>query len=293
MTCPAVVHPPSRISSPGAALAIAVLAIVAGCGGPAARKAAGEIAAAVESSLQGGTESFDHAAWDRLLAGGTRDGLVDYGFMRARRDDLDGYLERIAVAPLQRLAPPHLEALLINAYNAYTVQSILDHPGVASIRDIPGVWTRRTHRVGGFDLTLDDIEHRLLRPFFRDPRIHFAVNCASRSCAPLPPWAVDGARINEQLEESASVFLRDPGNVRFESGTLRLSRYFDWYRDDFVAEGWRGAAATVPEYVARYATEDVARRIRRAEGRIDVDFLEYDWSLNAAPPAPPGTGTGF
>ena len=163
---------------------------------------------------------------------------------------------------LSKLAPAELEALLINAYNAITVASILAHPGVTTIRDIDGVWDEAEHRVGGFEVTLDDIEHTLLRPFFRDPRIHFAVNCASASCAPLPRWAFDGATLDRQLDERARLFLSDPRNVRLEGGTLMLSRYFDWYGGDFTAEGWKPRAATIPEFVALYSTPEVAARIR-------------------------------
>ncbi|MFQ5878184.1 MAG: DUF547 domain-containing protein [Acidobacteriota bacterium] len=275
---------PVSIEPRAPALVALILSVLAACGGPAAERARGEVAAAVQASLDSGSRRFEHPEWDRLLAGGTREGLVDYTFMQDHRAGLEAYLARVAGARLDRLAPAHLEALLINAYNAYTVQSILEHPEVSSIRQIDGVWTKRRHRVGGFDLTLDEIEHNLLRPFFRDPRIHFVVNCASRSCAPLPGWAIDGDRIDEQLEERARSFLRDPRNARVEGRRLALSKYFDWYRADFTAEGWRGAAATIPEYVARYAAPEVAGFIRDRGGKPAVRFLDYDWSLNAALP---------
>jgi hypothetical protein len=274
---------PAAITRP-----LLVLFLLAGCGGPAPRRATGDLARAVEASLDSGRERFEHHEWDRLLAGGARDGLVDYRFMGERRAELDGYLARVSGARIDRLAPGHLEALLINAYNALTVRSILDHQGVASIREIPGVWSAATHRVGGFELTLDDIEHRILRPFFRDPRVHFALNCASRSCAPLPPWAFAGDRIEEQLEERARAFLADPKNVRVEGGRLRLSRYFDWYGDDFVAPGWRGAAPSIAAFVAAYAAPEVRRFIAERGGKPPIEFIEYDWSLNSSPadPAP-------
>ncbi len=256
------------------------------CGAPSAERATGDVARAVEASLAGGKDRFDHSAWDRLLAGGTKDGLVDYRFMLEHRAELGAYLKAAAEARLDRLAPDHLKSLLINAYNALTVASILEHPRVASIREIPGVWTGRRHRVGGFDLTLDAIEHRILRPFFRDPRVHFALNCASRSCAPLPPWAYDGERLEAQLEERARTFLSDPKNVRVEGSKLRVSRYFDWYGSDFTAGGWRGAAPSIPSYVTRHAAPGVAAFIARNGGKVSIEFLDYDWSLNAARPAP-------
>jgi hypothetical protein len=268
-------------------VALILLSLLAGCGGPAARRAEGKVAEAVAASLERGSRTFDHADWGRLLAEGTEDGLVDYRFMQQHRADLEAYLRRVGTAQIDALAPSHLEALLINAYNAYTVQSILDHPEVESIREISGVWTRRKHRVGGFDLTLDEIEHNILRPHFRDPRIHFAVNCASLSCAPLPPWSVDGGAVDEQLEARTRFFLRDPENVRFESGELFLSRYFKWYGSDFVSEGWHGAERTVAEYVARYARPEIADRILERGSKVSVSFIDYDWALNASAPPDP------
>jgi hypothetical protein len=253
-----------------------------GCAAPESEPATGAIADHVRAALERGVQTFDHSDWDRLLAAGVDErGLVDYPYFQARRADLDAYLARVAEAELAALAPDQLKALLLNAYNALTIASILDHPSVASIREIDGVWDARRHRVGGFELTLDEIEHTLLRPFFRDPRIHFAVNCASASCAPLPQWAFAGEDLDRQLEERARHFLSDRRNVRIEGGTLLLSSYFDWYGEDFTAEGWRPRADTIPEFVALYSTDDVAARLRAGEP-IAVEHLEYDWSLNAA-----------
>ncbi len=271
------------------ALAVCIWApaVATGCAAPGAQRATGEVAKAVEASLAGGSERFDHAAWERLLQGGTRDGLVDYRFMQGHRTELDAYLNAVGAAHLDRLAAGHLEALLINAYNAYTVRAILDHPDVASIKKIPGVWTETKRRVGGFDLTLDDIEHRILRPFFRDPRVHFALNCASRSCAPLPLWAYHGDRIDMQLEDRAASFLSDPDNVTYEGDRLVVSKYFDWYGGDFTAAGWNGAAPTITAYIARYAAPDVRAFIESRKGKPAIVSAEYDWSLNAAVPPDP------
>src|SRR3989441_9513221 len=205
--------------------------------------------------------------------------------MQEHRADLESYVKTVAEARLARLAPGHLEALLINAYNAYTILSILDHPDVSSIREIPGVWTKVRHRVGGFDMTLDEIEHKILRPFFRDPRVHFALNCASRSCAPLPPWAYDGDRIDAQHEERARSFLSDPKNVRVEGSRLLVSKYFDWYGGDFTAPGWMKAAPSIAAFIAGYAAPDVKAFIDRQGGKPTIVFLEYDLSLDAAAPS--------
>lgn len=266
------------------------------CGAPASRPAAGDVANAVRASLDHGRGSFDHATWDDLLSQAVDQGLVDYALLQKRRSDLDGYLARVAGADLGSLMPMELKALLFNAYNALTIRSILNHPQVASIREIDGVWTSTLHRVGGFDLTLDQIEHNLLRPFFQDPRIHFALNCASLSCAPLPGWAFTGDSLDTQLEGRTHAFLSDPRQVDLRDGTLMVSSYFDWYGDDFTATGWQPRAATIPLFIAGYTSPEVAEEIRAAGDRLSLNFLAYDWALNAAvppdplmaPPAPAG-----
>lgn len=273
-------------------MSLVLVGCAAACGAPPARPAEGAVAEDIRAALDSGRAAFDHAEWGALLAEGTRDGLVDYRFFQRRRAELDGYLGRIARADLAKLAPRQLEALLINAYNALTIRVILDNPEVSSIREIDGVWTRLTHSVGGHDLTLDQIEHNLLRPFFRDPRVHFVLNCASLSCAPLPTHAFSGEELKEQMEERTEAFLRDSDHVRVEEGTLLLSRYFDWYGEDFVSAEWEPRAPTIPDFVARYARPDVAAFIRATEDP-PIRFLEYDWSLNAAvPPEAPDRATG-
>lgn len=257
----------------------AILLAAAACAAPAAERATGAVAADVERALERGGATFDHADWDALLRAGTKDGLVDYGVMAARRADLDGYVARLAAADLGALARDELMAFLINAYNALTVVVILDHPGVSSIREIEGVWTELRWTVGGHALTLDGIEHNVLRPFFRDPRVHFALNCASLSCAPLPPWAYRGPTLENQLEERSRAFLTDPANVSLDEGRLRLSRYFDWYGSDFTSSDWAPRAVSIPAFVARYATEPVRAAVE-ANPAIGFGFADYDWSLN-------------
>jgi len=267
---------------------MALALAAAACGAPASERATGAVAADMDRALATGSGSFENGLWGSILAGGVRGGLVDYAYVATREADLSAYLSAVASVDLGSLAPPELEALLINAYNALTVRAILDHPNVSSIREIDGVWTKLEWTVGGHSLTLDGIEHTLLRPFFRDPRIHFVVNCASRSCAPLPPWACAGAELDAQLEGQARAFLTDRANVRVDGGSLVVSRYFDWYGDDFVREGWEPRAATIAGFIARYATPDVTAAIE-ADPAIRVTFEDYDWSLNAAT-RPPATG---
>jgi hypothetical protein len=254
---------------------------------PPSKPATGALGAEVRAAIAGGTRRFDHVAWDTLLEGSVNEyGRVDYRFLQKRRADLDRYLAALAAVKLSKLAPAELEALLINAYNAITVASILDHPGVSTIRDVKGVWDTTRHRVGSFEVTLDDLEHALLRPYFRDPRVHFALNCASMSCPPLSNRAFSGRDLDRQLDQRTRLFLADARNATLEGDSLVLSRLFDWYGDDFTARQSKPRADTVAEFVASYTTPELAARIR-ATAKLDLVFFEYDWSLNAsAPPRP-------
>jgi len=265
------------------ACAVVLVAVpLPACSAPVSQAIEGPVAQQVQAALEGGTATFDHSIWDELLRGGAREGLVDYQYMIDNRNLLDVYLGQIAAANLASLAADELMAFLINAYNAITVAAILDDWGVSSIREIDGVWTGRTWNVGGHRLTLDNIEHNVLRPFWRDPRIHFAVNCASMSCAPLPNWAFNGTELESQLEERSRSFLTDPTNVTLRNGRLYLSSYFDWYGTDFTEQGWTPRAETIPRFIAMYATEEVRAAVAANPG-IRVEIVDYDWDLNQAP----------
>ena len=270
---------PAAINS---AAALASLLLYA-CG-PGAEAVGGEVGDQVERAIASGTESFDHSDWQGLLDATVVDGFMDYAEMAERRGELDRYLERIGAADLGALTGDHLKALLINAYNAYTVVSILDHPGVESIREIDGVWKERRHRVGGFEVTLDEIEHGLLRPYFRDPRIHFVLNCAAWSCPPLPPFAFDGeeGRLDGTLEVQTGLFFADPEYATMRGDKLWLSRILDWYGGDFTAPDAEPRAETLAGFVARYAPASLRDAIEEAGGDPPIEFFEYDWSLNDA-----------
>jgi hypothetical protein len=127
----------------------------------------------------------------------------------------------------------------------------------------------------------------VLRKLYRDPRLHFSLNCGAMSGPPMPPSGMHGDRIDAELEERARAVLGDSRNVRIEGDALLLVRLFDWYTADFVSEDWRGHASSIPEYVARYASPEVAAFIRKKGASIPVRYMPYDWLLNAAPFVPP------
>ncbi len=219
-------------------------------------------------------------AYGSLLETYVRGGRVDYRGFKQAEAGLDGYLEHLAQTDPLTLSRAGQMALYINAYNACTVKLILDHfedgRPVRSIKEIGGFfgkpWGIRFCRVGGGILTLDEIEHDILRPAFKDPRVHFAINCASRSCPPLISEPYREATLERQLDVSTTAFINDPGSNYLEDSKLHVSRIFKWFAEDFP-EG-------VIPFVLRYARGDLRERLNAAGDRISVRYLDYDWSLN-------------
>jgi hypothetical protein len=260
----------------------------AACGAPQAVPIPGDLETVLERAIAEGGGTFDHREWDELLSkysveGGRR---FDYSGLKKDEARLRRYLDELASAELERLSGAELEALFINAYNAYTVATVLDHVSedgvyqIESVRDVENVFTREAHRVGGFRLSLDEIEHGILRPIFRDPRIHFGVNCASISCPPLPPRAFTGESTDRELESAAERVLSHPDYVSVEEGVLVLNPILKWYGADFTSPDYRGAEATVAAFVRRYAAEEVRRFIDEQAAEIQLRFRDYDWRLN-------------
>ena len=250
-----------------------------------------------------GHAAFDHghAAWNALLkkhvvvsASGVASS-VRYAGLQAERAQLRGYLDALAaVAPDEygRWTRAQRLAFLINAYNAWTVEFVLTrYPDLASIKDLGSVlqspWKKKIVRLLGDTRSLDDLEHGLIRApgAFDDPRIHVAVVCASIGCPMLRDEAYTAERLDAQLDDALRRFLSDRSRNRYDadSGTLRVSRIFDWYRKDFE-QGHQGYASP-KDVFARHADrladrEDARARIRAGDYRLD--FLPYDWALNDA-----------
>jgi DNA-dependent RNA polymerase auxiliary subunit epsilon len=268
-------------------LAWSILAASA-CGTPAPERIRGDLATVLERGIREGTERFDHRGWDEILSKYALDGgrRFDYAGLKKEEGTLAAYLDGLAGVDLGGLSSAELEALFINAYNAYTVRTILDRVSqsgefeIESIRDIEDVFTRENHTVGGFRLSLDNIEHNILRPTFRDPRLHFAVNCASVSCPPLPTDAFEGARVEEQLESAAGNVLSNPDYASVADGTLQLTKILEWYGTDFVSPDYRGSEKSVPAFVSRYASAAVRRFLEDRDYEVEVRFRNYDWRLN-------------
>ncbi|MDA8962258.1 DUF547 domain-containing protein [Congregibacter sp.] len=244
--------------------------------------------------------SFSHDDWSALLkicvvsTADNHSTAADYDCFAERREQLDTYLNDlsgVSEAMLLRESNDRQLAFLINAYNAWTVALILDNwPGLKSIRDLGSIlrspWKKSYIPLFGDTVSLDDIEHGMIRKpgRFDDPRIHFAVNCASIGCPALRQEAFEGERIELQLEEQTRSFLADPSRNRLKGGQLEVSSIFKWYRDDFE-QGWRDNDS-LHSFLSRYReslklSDKQAAALRG--GEIDLEFLDYDWRLNQIP----------
>jgi hypothetical protein len=237
----------------------------------------------LEQGMAEGDESFEHETYDALLSAHVdeEEGTVDYGGLAEQEAKLDAYLSEVADADLAELSGDAQLALLINAYNAYTLKLILEqYPEIDSIRDIDEPWSTVRWEVGGQKLSLDQIEHGLIRPLYQDPRIHFAVNCAAVDCPHLAESAYKGAEIDEQLEARARATLSDDKFVRIEDGELRYTKVIHWYQNDFVDPSFQNHAESVPVYIARYTRDEVRKFIEDHDGTPPSSPLSYDWALN-------------
>jgi hypothetical protein len=230
----------------------------------------------------------DHALWSgflaRFVAPGA-DGVARVAYAKVGPEDrarLDAYVEALARVPVSTLARAEQRPYWINLYNALTVRVVLDAYPVASIRDIrisPGLfasgpWGKKLVRIEGEALSLDDIEHRILRPIFADPRIHYALNCASIGCPDLAREAYTREGTVAMLEAAARAFVNHPRGARIERGRLRVSSIYDWFKADFG-----GSDAAVIRHLGSYAAPDLADALR---GIRKIDDHGYDWSLNDA-----------
>lgn len=182
---------------------------------------------------------FDHTLFNNVLGKYVSDqgGLVDYAGLRKDTVGLDAYIAALARAPLAELGRSERLALLINAYNAFTLRLILDRYPVKSIKDIPTDlrWDAKRWNVGGNTWSLNQIEHEQIRPHFKEPRIHFALVCAARGCPPLRNEAYVAGKLEEQLEAQAQYVHTHEGWFQFDAkkGVARLTSLYKWYGGDF------------------------------------------------------------
>ena len=248
--------------------------------------------------------AFDHGQWDSLLKknvvvleGGK---ASQFRYAEVDRNALQAYLKTLSgVRETEFKGWPRDEqiAFLINAYNAFAVEKVLSrYPDLRSIRDFGRIFGNpfkdEFFTLLGRGMSLDGVEHGLLRKDYREPRVHYAVNCASVGCPMLREEAYVADRLDAQLEEQARRFLSDRSRNRFDArnGTLEVSKIFDWYKEDWRS-GYRGLNGRTPaigsreQYFARYAkllADDPAQQKLIEDEKASLAFLDYDWTLNDA-----------
>ncbi len=220
-------------------------------------------------------EAFDHSGLDSVLKRYVNDsGMVDYAELKSNRAGLDTYLKSTAAvsnSTFDGWGKDEQLAFLINVYNAETLQYIVDNHPVASIKKLGGIfstpWDKKNVDLFGERVSLNHLEHKVIRPDYAEPRIHFALVCAAKGCPPLRNEAYTAAKLESQLEDQAKVFLNQTAKNRLDGDTLYLSTIFKWYGDDFKKGG-----RSVSEYVDPF--------IEGATAGKSIEWTEYDWSLN-------------
>lgn len=219
----------------------------------------------------------DHSVYAKLLRKHVKNGVVSYKGFKNDEARLDEYLKTLENTLPDKLDRNEKFAFYINAYNAWTIKLILTgYPGVKSIKDMGSIfqspWKKEICRLNGKIMTLDDIEHGILRPEFKDPRVHFAINCASKDCPPLIPEPYYGKILENQLDESAKAFINDTSKNRLKNNTLYISSIFKWFSEDFKDDP-RG-------FILKYASGELKAGLEKAGDSIKIEYLDYDWSLN-------------
>lgn len=249
--------------------------------------------AVLVATLPAGATSLkpDHAPWARLLEAHLEQGeggapnRFGYGALKANSEDraaLRSYIASLEATDPGVLSRDEAFAFWVNLYNALTVEVVIDHYPVASIRDIaisPGLfstgpWGKRLVTVAGRELSLNDIEHGILRPDFGDSRVHYAVNCASVGCPDLASRPYTGDELDAMLDRAARAYVNSPRGARVENGRLTASSIFKWYMKDFG-----GTEEGVLAELRKYAGPDLAAALENVSG---VASYDYDWSLNDA-----------
>ena len=224
-------------------------------------------------------EQVSHRLWQEILSADVRDGAVDYPAIR-RQGRLPSY-----VALLNRVDPGRLSAgdrlaFWINAYNAFAVTGILDGYAPDTLFGRYRYFIAREYSIGGQPVNLYNLEREILIAQFHEPRVHFAIVCASASCPKLQSWAYEGQPLDEQLNRVTSEFVNDPLRNRFDRSrqVASLSMIFKWFAKDFEAR-----SGSILSFVAGYV-QDPSLTQDLLAGDYTVEFLEYDWSLNGLPP---------
>lgn len=221
--------------------------------------------------------TVDNSLYGELLNKYVKDGVVDYQGFKTDEARLSQYLELLENIEVDSLSRDEQFAFYVNSYNAWTIKLILSaYPGIKSIKDLGNIfkspWKKEIARINGKVLTLDAIEHEILRAQFKDPRLHFAVNCASKSCPPLISEPYEGSTLDRQLDDATRAFINDPKSNYLMGNKLYVSRIFKWFSEDFNDD--------VLGFFLKYAEGDFKKHLEAKKDKLKIVYLSYDWSLN-------------
>jgi hypothetical protein len=235
----------------------------------------------------GSAAVVDHAVWDGLLKAHVvkgADGLnrVAYAKLKPDHAKLKAYVASLEATDVGKLDRPEQFAFWANLYNAKTIDVVLDKYPVKSIKDVSlggglkslvggGPWQAKIIKVAGQSMSLDDIENVVLRPTFKDPRVHYSVNCASVGCPNLATEALTGAKLEAQLEAGARAFINSPRGIVIEGGKAKASSIYDWFRADFG-----GSDAAVIAHMKKYAEPALKAKL---DVLASIASHDYDWTL--------------
>ena len=235
-------------------------------------------AVVVDSPLLASTDSsVNHSLFGELLNKYVSEGKVDYAGFQSEEAKLDQYLDLLQGVDPKTLSGKEQFAFYANAYNAWTIKLILTkYPDITSIKELgifnTGPWKKKVVRLSGETVSLDHIEHDILRPRFKDPRVHFAINCAAKSCPPLGPEPFLAEKLDQQLDDATRSFINNPQSYRLEGRNLHVSRIFKWFSEDFNEDAL--------SFFIKYANGELKKKLETQPKKINIKYLAYDWSLN-------------
>lgn len=224
-------------------------------------------------------ETADQSLYGELLSRYVKNGVVDYQGFKNEEVTLDKYLKILENTNVKGLSREEQFAFYVDSYNAWTIKLILGaYPGIKSIKDLGNIfktpWQKKIVRINGEVITLDDVEHKILRAQFKDPRVHFAVNCASKSCPPLISEPYRGSDLSQQLDDSTRAFINDPKSNYLKGNKLYVSKVFKWFPEDFDDD--------IVGFFLLHAEGDFKKELEARKDKIKIKYLHYDWSLNGA-----------
>jgi len=213
-----------------------------------------------------GPMNIDHAVFHKLLSSNvSNNGAVNYKSIKGS-PALDSYLKMLEATDVSKLSQSQQLAFWINAYNAFTIKKVVSNYPLISITDLDGgkPWDKKWINLNGKTLSLNDIENVIIRPQFKEPRIHFAVNCAAKSCPPLLNQAYSAGNLNTHMENLAKQFINNPKYNKIANDKVVISKIFEWYKEDF---------GNIISYLNKYSDTKIS-------DNATVEYMDYDWSLN-------------